>query len=114
MIYYYLLACCDTMVNYNAIKMIKQFEIDHGRTDTPLSGILVTGRGEIADEALPYIEEHKIPLVRTLLDTYGSVVKISKIEVKINRNTPWKISRAIELIQENVNLDNLLMDVEEK
>ena len=72
---------------------------------TPLSGIVATGQGTPSQETLAYIAEHKIPLVRTNLDTYGSVIKITKIEVKINQNTPWKVNRAIELIGENVDLE---------
>lgn len=94
---------------HNALKKIKEISLLTGSEASPLSGIAVTGKGQINEEALPYIEEHKIPLIRTLLDTYGSVLKISQIEVKINRNTPWKVKRAIELIEANVNLDNLLL-----
>ena len=56
----------------------------------------------------PYCIEHEIPVITTILDTYGSVVKISRIEVKINTRTPWKIKRAIALIKEHVNFDLLL------
>ncbi len=95
---------------HNAINKIMQISEKHNLKDSPLSGIVVTGMGEINESAMPYIEKHKIPLVRTLLDTYGSVLKISRIEVKINRNTPWKVKTAIELIGENVNLDHLLQE----
>ena len=47
-------------------------------------------------------------MIATDLYTYGSVVKISRIEVKINTRTPWKTQRAIELIRENVNVDAIL------
>lgn len=47
-------------------------------------------------------------MVRTELDTYGSVLQISKIEVKINRDTPWKVRRAVELIGEYVDIDLLI------
>jgi hypothetical protein len=36
------------------------------------------------------------------------VIKISKLEVKINRRTPWKIAKAIQLIQENVNVMKMI------
>lgn len=81
---------------------------------TPLSGVLVTGDTKhghwIEDFELnhPYFEEHQVPVISTALDTYGSVVKISRIEVKINTATPWKVSRAIELVREHVNFDFLL------
>jgi len=94
-----------------AINKIKSITKLNRITTCPLSGIVATGHGKISPETFAYIEEHKIPLIRTDLDTYGSVIKISKIEVKINRNTPWKIRKAIDLIENNVDLDNLLKDV---
>jgi dethiobiotin synthetase len=75
---------------------------------TPLSGIVVTGNGLITGIASDYIAKHKIPVIRTSLDTYGSVIKISRIEVKINLNSPWKVTKAIELIEENLDVDALL------
>jgi len=78
------------------------------KDDAPLSGIVATGVGTPGRETLEYIEKHRIPLVRTSLDTYGSVIKISRIEVKINRNTPWKVKRAIELVAQNVDIDAIL------
>lgn len=87
---------------------------------SPLSGIIVTGDGRHAkwyDEAdlnNPYFRKHKIPVLTTKLDTYGSVVKISRIEVKINTRTPWKVKRAIQLIRKNVDLDLLLNKLELK
>ncbi len=76
--------------------------------DSPLSGIVVTGEGPITDQSLEYINRFKIPVIRTDLDTYGVVVKISKLEVKINRRTPWKIAKAIDLIQENVDIMKMI------
>jgi dethiobiotin synthetase len=74
------------------------------RTKSPLSGIVLTGQGTPESRSIDYIIKHKIPMVRTELDTYGSVLQISKIEVKINRDTPWKVRRAIELIGEYVDI----------
>ena len=76
--------------------------------ESPLTGIVLTGEGEMSESSLAYIENNKIPVVRTDLDTYGVVIKISKLEVKINRRTPWKIAKAISLIQENVDLDTMI------
>ncbi|MBT8233009.1 MAG: AAA family ATPase [Saprospiraceae bacterium] len=90
-----------------AIDYIQSLTIEENN-ESPLSGIIVTGEGEISQESQTYIEKYKVPLVRTNLDTYGVVIKISKLEVKINRRTPWKISKAIELIQENVNIDEMI------
>lgn len=79
--------------------------------ESPLSGIIVTGDGEISEASQEYIKKYQVPLVRTDLDTYGVVIKISKLEVKINRQTPWKIAKAIQLIQENVNIDLMISNL---
>ncbi|MBR9922605.1 MAG: AAA family ATPase [Bacteroidetes bacterium] len=88
--------------------------IDMNTGESPLSGIIVTGDGrhimpvehsKIFDD---YIERYRIPVLTTPLDTLGSVVKISRIEVKINTRTPWKAVRAIELIKKHVNLNAIL------
>jgi len=74
------------------------------KNKSPLSGIVLTGQGMPESRSIDYILKHKIPMIRTELDTYSSVLQISKIEVKINRNTPWKVRRAVELIREHVDL----------
>ena len=91
-----------------AIKKVRSFSDFIGITDCPLSGIIVTGEGDIDTETMEYIREHRIPLLRSHFDTYGAVIKISRIEVKINRHTPWKVARAIEMIKTNVQLDEIL------
>lgn len=97
-----------------ALSKIKQISSDQKLSECLLSGILITGDGRhelpVGHFALSddYIEEHRIPIVSTSLDTLGSVVKISRIEVKINTRTPWKSRRAIELIKEHVDLSRIL------
>ncbi|NND33845.1 MAG: AAA family ATPase [Saprospiraceae bacterium] len=75
---------------------------------SPLAGIVATGEGEINEQSMSYIANHRIPLIRTHLDTYGSVIKISKIEVKINLHTPWKIKRAIDLIESSIQVQQII------
>ncbi|MEM7105632.1 MAG: AAA family ATPase [Bacteroidota bacterium] len=81
---------------------------------SPLSGIIITGDGRhehvynTTEVGRDYIRDHQIPVITTELDTYGSVLKISRIEVKINTRTPWKTARAIELMREHVNMDLIL------
>lgn len=91
-----------------AIRKIEFMAQNNGITNCPLSGIVATGEGQMDKHTIKYIEKNNLPLVRTELDTYGSVLRISKIEVKINRSTPWKIKMAIELIENNVDLDMIL------
>ena len=81
---------------------------------SPLSGVIVTGDGrhenwyKLEDIHHPYLLDNEIPILTTILDTYGSVVKISRIEVKINTRTPWKIKKAISLIKDHVDFELLL------
>ena len=91
-----------------AIKKIEFMAHNHGISNCPLSGIVATGEGQMDKHTIKYIEKNNLPLIRTELDTYGSVLRISKIEVKINRSTPWKINMAIGLIENNINLDMIL------
>ncbi len=79
-----------------------------GIKDPPFSGIIATGYGEISDSTIEYVQKFKIPLIHTMLETYGAVVKIARIEVKINQQTPWKVSRAIEMIEQNIDLDYII------
>ena len=91
-----------------AIKKVKSFTNLKNMKTSPLCGIIITGEGQMSAEALAYIDEHELPLVHTNFDTYGVTLKISRIEVKINRDTSWKVDRAIELIGANVDLDRIL------
>ncbi len=93
------------------IKKIENLENINNIKETSLCGIVATGEGNIDSSTLKYIEKNNLPLIRTHLDTYGCVVKISKIEVKINRKTPWKIKKAIQLIEDHVDLDSIMEKV---
>ena len=97
-----------------ALEKVESVSRIKGLKDCPLSGVIVTSDGrqakwyEQADIANPYLSRYKIPVITTTLDTYGSVVKISRIEVKINSRTPWKSRRAIELVRQHVDFEELI------
>ncbi|MEM9887218.1 MAG: AAA family ATPase [Bacteroidota bacterium] len=97
-----------------AVEEIQQHAKQRGLDSTPLSGVILTGDGknnvwfDEKDLHHPYLVENEIPVLATVMDTYDTVVAISSIEVKINTKTPWKIERAIELIQENLDVEQLL------
>jgi len=107
-----LLLVVSNRVLADAITKINVITATADKKESPLAGIVVTGEGEIDQTVLDYIDKHKTPLIRTDLDTYGSVLKISRIEVKINRNTPWKVRRAIQLIEDNIQLEPILKVLE--
>jgi dethiobiotin synthetase len=96
----------------NSIHKIDLLSQVHDIETSPLAGIVATGEGDINVTSIEYIKKHRLPLIRTHLDTFGSVIKISKIEVKINLNTPWKIDRAITLIEENVDLAQIMDSIQ--
>lgn len=102
-----LLLVVSTKSINEAINKIKSLTLINNIDHCPLSGIVATGQGTFTAETIKYIEENNLPLIRTDLDTYGAVVRISRIEVKINRSTPWKIVKAIDLIENNVDLVKL-------
>jgi dethiobiotin synthetase len=97
-----------------AIAKIRSITREKQLEKSPIVGIIITGDGKherryaISDISNSYVFEHDIPVISTELDTYGAVVKISRIEVKINTRTPWKTRRAIELIKGNVDVDRIL------
>jgi dethiobiotin synthetase len=106
-----LLLITDAKYISKAVDRIKMATYMLKLEESPLSGIILTGAKNCDAEVLEFIDSYKIPVVHTQLDTYSSVLKISRIEVKINRHTPWKVARAIRLIEDNVNLDDMMIPV---
>jgi dethiobiotin synthetase len=106
-----LLLITDTKYIIKAIDRLRMMSYMYKLDGSPLCGIVLTGQKKYDEEALEYINKYQIPVIHTQLDTYSAVLKISRIEVKINRHTPWKITRAIRLIEDNLNLDGLLVSV---
>ena len=108
-----LLVVSHTRFN-EAIHKIKHKFLEMAVDECPLSGIVVTGdgrRGMLLQEDDfndPYLNENNVPVIATRLETYDAVVLVSRIEVKINTETAWKVRRAIQLIGEHVDLDQLL------
>jgi dethiobiotin synthetase len=103
-----LLLVVDTRSINDAIRKIEFMAKQHQIANCPLSGIVATGEGNMDKHTIQYIEKHNLPLIRTEIDTYGAFLRISKIEVKINRSTPWKIKMAIDMIENNIDLDIIL------
>ncbi|MCI5083398.1 MAG: AAA family ATPase [Saprospiraceae bacterium] len=97
-----------------AVRKIDKFAKKHNIEGSPISGIVLHGEGVFDPEIVSkfncksYLMEHEIPVIATSLDTYGSAVKISHIEVKINTRTPWKAQRAIEMIRDYVDFNPIV------
>ncbi|RMG59809.1 MAG: hypothetical protein D6722_21755 [Bacteroidetes bacterium] len=95
-----------------AFKKIDQVSRIMDKEHSPLSGIIITGKGELTEEVEEYISRHQVPVLRAQIDTYEAVIKISRIEVKINTRTPWKVRKAIDLFREHVDLGPVLRQLE--
>ncbi|MCB0737985.1 MAG: AAA family ATPase [Bacteroidetes bacterium] len=91
-----------------AIRKITVITNRAGHLHSPLSGIIITNDTKYPAWINDYVEKNKIPLIYTNLDTFGSVVKISRIEVKINTRTPHKVERACQLIDEYVDISEFI------
>jgi dethiobiotin synthetase len=91
-----------------AIDSILELSKTHNLEKCPFSGIISTGLGDYSQQTIDYITRYEIPVMRTHLETYGAVIKVSRIEVKINQQTPWKVKRAIEMIESNIDLNKIL------
>jgi dethiobiotin synthetase len=95
------------------LRKLMDIQSELNMKECPLAGIIITGDGYHASKVdIPahvenYIQQNQVPVVSTLFDTYGSAIKISRIEVKINLKTPWKVKLAEEMIRRHVNLDRL-------
>jgi dethiobiotin synthetase len=98
----------------DTIAIFEAFASQHQMQGSPLSGIIIHGNGDFLPafyqkfSRKDYIDQHRIPVIATTLDTYGAALKIGKIEVKINTRTLWKADRAVDLFEQYVNIDPLL------
>lgn len=98
----------------HTVEILDEIARQQGIEECPLAGIIIHGEGDFVPDFIDgfsckdYVDQHRIPVIATTLDTYGSALKISKIEVKINTRTLWKVERAVELFRNHVNVDALL------
>jgi dethiobiotin synthetase len=98
----------------DTIAIVEAFAQLHHMQGSPLSGIIIHGNGDFLPAfhqkftRRDYIDQYRIPVIATTLDTYGAAMKIGKIEVKINTRTLWKADRAVDLFEKYVNIEPLL------
>ncbi|HFA49558.1 MAG TPA: hypothetical protein ENJ95_11145 [Bacteroidetes bacterium] len=95
-----------------SIGWIRRIHAEKGYDQMPLVGVIITGDGKnevtLKDfEHMEFIDKYGIPMIATPLDTYGTAVKISHMEVKINVQSLGKAHRAVELVNEHVDLDKI-------
>lgn len=96
----------------SALGTVRRLIAERKYEDNPLAGVVITGDGrtevDLADfEHQEFIDKYKTPVIATRLDTYGTAVKVSHMEVKINVNTMGKAHRAAELVNEHIDLGKI-------
>lgn len=79
-----------------------------GREGSPLTGVVLCGEAELSESVESYLQAHKLPVIHTGLDTYEVFMAVSKIEVKINARTPWKVRRAVELFKDHIHPERMM------
>ena len=88
----------------DALKRLRGVAQVMGTEEPILAGIVLSGKGELSEVAYDYVNTHCIPVVSSPMDTYECVIKISRIEVKINTRTPWKVAKAVDLFKKYIDL----------
>src|SRR5205823_14951134 len=79
-----------------------------GRKDFALSSIVVTGSGKLSPVALQMIRRTSIPVLHVEPDAYAVVAEVHAANFKILPEDSAKIQRAIEIVQEHIDLNLLL------
>jgi BioD-like phosphotransacetylase family protein len=79
-----------------------------GRKDFALSSIVITGSGKLSAVALQMIRRTSIPVLHVEPDAYAVVSEVHAANFKILPEDSVKIQRAIDIVQERVDLNLLL------
>jgi len=72
-----------------------------------LAGVILTGHAPILLSDFQFLQQNMVPVIKTHFDTYEAVIKLSKLDVKLNTKAPHKIQKAIEIVEEYVNMDRI-------
>ena len=95
----------------DALRKLRQLSKIMGIREFKLAGVVLTGKGDLDPEHVEYFENSSVPVLMTNLDTYGTIMTISKIEVKINVRTQWKVLKAVALFKKHINLDPIFPEL---
>lgn len=93
-----------------SLEKITHLSASSNLSASPLSGVVITGTDRIDEACKAYVRKHQVPVIYSPFDTYESVLKISKMEVKIDRHTPWKMQKAVSLFKNGINIAPLIQD----
>ena len=102
-----LLVVSDRRAAYS-IKKLRHLIADQGMDSCPLAGIVIAGQEpSLSRSDLHYLNKHQVPVLISPLDTYEVVLRYGSLEVKMSAKNPWKMSRAVDLFQNNTQLSPL-------
>lgn len=83
-----------------------------GRKDFTLASIVLTGRGKLSSTALQLIRRTSIPVLHVDLDAYSVVSEVNAGNFKILPEDGAKVRRAVDIVQERVDLNLLLQSLQ--
>jgi hypothetical protein len=84
-----------------------------GRKDFTLSSVVITGKGKLSDTLLRMFKRTTIPVLQVEPDAYSVAAEIHAANFKILPSDQEKINKAIEVVQNHVNLDATLQGLQE-
>jgi BioD-like phosphotransacetylase family protein len=79
-----------------------------GRKDITLASIVITGGGKLSDMTLKMIRRTTIPVLHVEPDAYTVLAEVHAANFKILPQDDAKIRRAIEIVQERIDVNQLL------
>ena len=79
-----------------------------GRKDIALAGIVLTGGGRISDSTLKTIRRTTLPVLHVEPDAYAVLAEVHAANFKILPQDDAKIHRAMEIVQERIDLNQIL------
>lgn len=90
-----------------SLKKLKHIFWEVHQIKPNLAGLVLTGIFDIEQEAIDFIHKYQIPTIYTPYDTYETIIRISRIEVKLNMQAPNKIVEARKMIEQYVDIDKI-------
>jgi BioD-like phosphotransacetylase family protein len=82
-----------------------------GRKDFAIESVVLTGGGRLSEMVLKMIRRTSIPVLHVEPDAYTVVAEVHAANFKILPEDTAKIQRAVEIVQERVDLDQLLQSL---
>lgn len=71
-------------------------------------GMILTGRKPIGKELLEQIKKVDLPVLHASVNSYNAIKMITHFTAKIRNEDTWKVEKAIELVEKNIDFEALV------